>query len=68
MGRKKVEAVADLIFLGSQINTVTAAMKLKDTLLGRIAMTDLGSALKHIDIILPTKVCMVKAMVSPVDT
>ena len=43
-------------------------MKLKDTLLGRIAMTDLGSALKHIDIILPTKVCMVKAMVSPVDT
>ena len=59
--------MADLIFLGSQTNTVTAAMKLKDTLLGRIAMTDLGSALKRIDIILPTKVCMVKAMVSPVD-
>ena len=59
--------MADLIFLGSQINTVTAAMKLKDTLLGRVAMTDLGSALKRIDIILPTKVCMVKAMVSPVD-
>ena len=30
-------------------------------------MTDLDSALKSIDIILSTKVCMVKAMVSPVD-
>ena len=30
-------------------------------------MTDLDSALKSIDIILPAKVCMVKAMVSPVD-
>ena len=36
-------------------------------LLRRIVMTDLDSALKSIDIILPAKVCMVKAMVSPVD-
>ena len=31
IGRGKVQVVADLIFLSSQINTVTAAMKLKDT-------------------------------------
>ena len=29
--REKVETVADLIFLDSQVNAVTAAMKLKDT-------------------------------------
>ena len=29
--REKVETVADLIFLGSQVNAVTAAVKLKDT-------------------------------------
>ena len=42
---------------------VIAAMKLKDKLLGRKAMTNLGSILKSRDIILPTKVCLVKAMV-----
>ena len=47
---------------------VTAAMKLKDTclLLGRKAMTNLDSILKSRDITLPTKVCLVKAMVYPV--
>ena len=35
-------------------------------LLGRKAMTKLDSLLKSIDIILPTKICLVKAMVSPV--
>ena len=35
-------------------------------LLGRKAMTNLVSILKSRDIILPTKVCIVKAMVSPV--
>ena len=42
-------------------------MKLKDTLLlGRKVMTNLDSILKNRDIILPTKVCLVKAMVFPV--
>ena len=45
---------------------VTATMKLKDLLLGRKAMTNLDSLLKNRDITLPTKVCLVKAMVFPV--
>ena len=35
-------------------------------LLGRKAMTDLDSILKSRDVTLPTKVCLVKAMVFPV--
>ena len=45
---------------------VTAAMKLRHLLLGRKAMTNLDSILKSRDIILSTKVCLVKAMVFPV--
>ena len=45
---------------------VIAAMKLKDLLLGRKVMTNLGSILKSRDITLPKKVCLVKAMVFPV--
>ena len=45
---------------------VTAAMKLRQLLLGRKAMTNLDSMLKSRDITLSTKVHMVKAMVSPV--
>ena len=45
---------------------VTAAMKLKSLLLGRQVMTKLDSILKSRDITLPTKVCLVKAMVFPV--
>ena len=45
---------------------VIAAMKLKDTLLGRKVMTNLNSVLKSKDITLPTNVCLVKAMVFPV--
>ena len=41
-------------------------MKLRRWLLGRKALTNLDSILKSRDIILPTKVCLVKAMVSPV--
>ena len=44
---------------------MTAAMKLKDTLLGRKAITNLDSMLKSRDITLPTTVCLVKAMVFP---
>ena len=46
---------------------MTAAMKLKDTLLlGRKVMTNLDSMLKSRDITLPTKVHLVKALVFPV--
>ena len=45
---------------------VTAAMKLKDSLLGRKVMTNLDSILKSRDITLSTKVQLVKAMVFPV--
>ena len=59
-----VETVTNFIFWGSKI---TAAMKLKKRLLlGRKVMTNLDSILKSRDIISPTKVCLVKAMVFPV--
>ena len=45
---------------------VIAAMKLRRLLLGRKLMTKLDSILKSRDITLPTKVCLVKAMVFPV--
>ena len=48
------------------LQMVTAAMKLRYLLLGRKAMTNLDSVLKHRDITLPTKVLLVKAMVFPV--
>ena len=50
------------------LQMVTAAMKLKDAclLLGRKPMPNLDSILKRRDITLPTKVCLVKAMVFPV--
>ena len=54
-----------LYFFGApkSLQMVTAAMKLKDLLLGRKAMTNL---LKSRDITLPTKVHLDKAMVFPV--
>ena len=45
------------------LQTVTAAMKLRLLLLGKKAMTNLGSLLKSRDITLPTKVHPIKAMV-----
>ena len=48
------------------LQMVTAAMKLKDLLLGRKVMTNLDSILKSRDITLPTKVYLVKTMVFPV--
>ena len=55
-------------FLGLQksLQMVTPAMKLKDLLLGRKAVTNLDSILKSRDITLPTNVCLVKVMVFPV--
>ena len=43
-----------------------AAMKLRHLLLGRKAMTNLDSIFKNRDITLPTKFCLVKAVVFPV--
>ena len=52
--------------LQNHLQTVTAAMKLKDLLLGKKAMTNLDSTLKSRDITLATTVHVVKAMVFPV--
>ena len=48
------------------LQMVTKAMKLRCLLLGRKVMTNLDSILKSRDITLPTKVCVVKAIVFPV--
>ena len=62
-----VETVTDFILGGSKsLQMVTAAMKLRRLLLGRKVMTNLDSILKSRDIILPTKVHLVKAMGFPV--
>ena len=61
-----METVTDFIFLGSKMQMVTAAMKIKRGLLiGRKAMTNLDSILKSRDITLLTKARLVKAMVFP---
>ena len=63
-----VETVADFIFLGSKITVdgdCSHEIK-RRLLLGRKVMTNLDSILKSRDIILPTKVHLVKAMVFPV--
>ena len=63
-----METVTDFIFLGSKITVDgDSSHEIKRLLfLGRKVMTNLDSVLKSRDITLPTKVCMVKAMVSPV--
>ena len=63
-----VETVTDFIFLGSKITAdgdCSHEIK-RHLLLGRKAMTNLDSILKSRDITLPTKVCLIKAMVFPV--
>ena len=65
---EKVEAVTDFLFLGSKI-TVDGDCSHKirrRLLLGRKIMTNLDSVLKSKNITLPTKVCIVKAVVFPV--
>ena len=60
-----VEAVTDILFLGSKITVdgdCNHEIK-RSSLLGRKAMTNLNSILKSNDITLPTKVHIVKAMV-----
>ena len=62
------EKVTNFIFLGSKITADTDCNhEIKRCfLLGRKTMTNLDSMLKSIDITLPTKVRLVKAMVFPV--
>ena len=63
-----METVTALIFLGSKITAdgdCSHEIK-RHLLLGRKAMTNLDNILKSRDITLPTKVCLVKPLVSPV--
>ena len=63
-----METVTDFIFLGTKITADgDCSHEIKRLLLlGRKAMTNLGSMLKRRDLSLPTKVHLVKAMVFPV--
>ena len=68
--RETVETVSDVIFLGFKITAdgdCSHEIK-RRLLLGRTVMTNLDSIFKSRDIILPTKVRLVKAMVFPVVT
>ena len=65
---ERVETVSDLIFWGSKI-TVDGDCRheiQRHLLPGRKVMSNLDSILKSTDITLPTKICLVKAMVFPV--
>ena len=67
---KNLETVTDFIFLFSKITAdsdCSHEMK-RHLLLVRKAMTNLDGLLKNRDIILPTKVCVVKTMIFPVVT
>ena len=63
-----METVRDFVFLGSKITADSDwSHEIKRCLLlGRKVMTNLDSILKSRDITLPTKVCLVKALVFPV--
>ena len=63
-----METVTDFIFLGSKITADSdCSHEIKRRLLlGRKVMTNLDSILKSRDSTLPTKICLVKAMVFPV--
>ena len=68
MDGKTVETVADFIFLGYKMTAdgdCSHEIK-RHLLLGRKAMTNQDNILKSRNIILPTKVCLVKAMVFPI--
>ena len=63
--RETIKTVADFIFLGSKIaadGDCSHEIK-RHLLLGRKAMTNLDSLLKIRAITLPTKICIVKAVV-----
>ena len=68
INEKTMETVTDFILGGSKITADgDCSQQIKRCLLlGRKVMTNLDSILKNRDITLPTKVCLVKAMVFPV--
>ena len=68
MDGETMKTVRDFIFLGSKITADDdRSHEIKRPfLLGRKAITNLNSILKSRDMTLPTKVCLVKAMVFPV--
>ena len=63
-----MDSVADFIFLGSKITAVgdCSHENKRLVLFGRKAMTNLDRILKSRDIILQTKICIVKVMLFPV--
>ena len=64
---EKVGVVTDFLFLGSKVtaDSYRSHEIRRELLLCRKAMTNLDSVLKNRDITLPTKVCIVKAVVFP---
>ena len=68
MGGRNAEAVAGLIFLGSETTAdADCSPEIKRCLLlGRKAVTNLDSVLESRDNTLPTKVCLVSFIVFPV--
>ena len=67
---KTIETVTDFLFLGSKITAdgdCSHEIK-RHLLLGRKAMTNIDSILKSRHITLPTKICLVKAIVFPIVT
>ena len=67
IGGKTVETVADFIYLVTKITTDgDCSHEIKRCLLlGKKVMSNIDGILKSRDITLPTKVCLVKAMVFP---
>ena len=66
MGKQGKQCQTLFFWAPKSLQMVTAAMKLKDLLLGRKVMTNLDSIFKSRDITLLTKIRLVKAMVFPV--
>ena len=66
MGKRWKKCQTLFFWAPKSLQMVTAAMKLKDSYLGRKVMTNIESIFKSRDIPLPTKVRLVKAMVFPV--
>ena len=68
IGGETMETVSDFIFLDSKITADGDCSHETERhfVLGRKIITNLGSILKSRDITLPTKVCLIKAMVFPV--
>src|SRR5574340_251322 len=66
MGKQWKQCQTLFFWAPKSLQMVIAAMKLRRLLLGRKVMTNLDNIFKSRDITLPTKVCLVKAVVFPV--